>query len=101
MLEIHKGRRIGLRLNEKCFSFYRSFAGAEIDLILKLPDQRLWAIEVKRTTNPKVTRGFHIASDELDVTERLLVYAGEREVPRQGGLRTMPLAAAIERLHAL
>ncbi|MEO9780431.1 MAG: ATP-binding protein [Sedimentitalea sp.] len=81
-------------------SFYRSSAGAEIDLILKLPDQSLWAIEIKRTTSPKVTRGFHIASDELNVSERLLVYASDRDVPGQGGLRAMPLASAIERLRA-
>jgi predicted AAA+ superfamily ATPase len=37
-------------------SFYRSSGGAEIDLILKLPDQTLRKIEVKRTTSPKVTR---------------------------------------------
>ena len=66
-------------------SFYQSSVGAEIDLILKLPDQTLRAIEVKRTTSPKFTRGFHIASEELDVAERLLIYAGDREVPGQGG----------------
>ena len=82
-------------------SFYRSSAGAEIDLILKLPSGALWAIEVKRTTSPKVTRGFHIAADDLDVAERLLVYAETREVPGQGGLRAMPLSAAIDRLRAL
>ncbi len=82
-------------------SFYRSSAGAEIDLILKLPGGVLWAIEVKRTTSPKVTRGFHIAADDLDVAERLLVYAETREVPGQGGLRAMPLSAAIDRLRAL
>ena len=82
-------------------SFYRSSAGAEIDLILKLPGGALWAIEVKRTTSPKVTRGFHIAADDLDVAERLLVYAETREVPGQGGLRAMPLSAAIDWLSAL
>ncbi len=82
-------------------SFYRSSAGAEIDLILKLPGGALWAIEVKRTTSPKVTRGFHIAADDLDVAERLLVYAETRDVPGQGGLRAMPLAAAIDWLSAL
>ena len=82
-------------------SFYRSSAGAEIDLILKLPDHRLWAIEVKRTTAPKVTRGFHIAADDLAVAERLLVYAEDREVPGQGGVRAMPLAYAMDRLPAL
>ena len=82
-------------------SFYRSSAGAEIDLILKLPDHQLWAIEVKRTTAPKVTRGFHIAADDLAVVERLLVYAEDREVPGQGGVRAMPLANAMDRLRAL
>lgn len=82
-------------------SFYRSSAGAEIDLILKLPDQTLWAIEVKRTTNPKVTRGFHMAAEELNVAERLLVYAGDREGPGQGGVRAMPLTAAISQLRSL
>lgn len=79
-------------------SFYRSSAGAEIDLLLKLPGGTLWALEVKRTTRPKVTRGFHIAADDLAVDERILVYAGEREVPGQGGLRAMPLEAAMARL---
>ncbi len=81
-------------------SFYRSSAGAEIDLILKLPADVIWAIEIKRTTSPKVTRGFHIAAEELNAAERLLVYASDREVPGQGGVRAMPLAAAIKRLQA-
>lgn len=82
-------------------SFYRSAAGAEIDLLLKLPGDALWAIEVKRTTTPKVARGFHIASDDLSVSERILVYAGDREVPGQGGLRAMPLSSAMARLRAM
>lgn len=79
-------------------SFYRSSAGAEIDLVLKLPGGALWAIEIKRTTSAKVTRGFHIAADDLGVAQRILVYAGERDIPSQNGLRAMPLAAALERL---
>jgi len=70
-------------------------------LVLKLPDQALWAIEIKRTTSPKVTRGFHIAAEELDVAERLLVYAGDRDVPGQGGLRAMPLDQAINKVRGL
>ncbi|MDX8354793.1 ATP-binding protein [Cognatiyoonia sp. IB215182] len=81
-------------------SFYRSSAGAEIDLILKLPDGALWAIEVKRTTSPKVTRGFHIAAKELNVTERLLVYASDRAAPGQGGVRAAPLSDVMKRLNS-
>jgi predicted AAA+ superfamily ATPase len=79
-------------------SFYRSSAGAEIDLVLKLPRGQIWGIEIKRTTSPKVTRGFHIAAEELDVSERVLVYADEKDVPGQGGVRAMPLMGALERL---
>lgn len=79
-------------------SFYRSSAGAEIDLVLKLPKGQIWGIEIKRATLPKVTRGFHIAAEELEVSERILVYADEKDVPGQGGVRAMPLMDALERL---
>lgn len=82
-------------------SFYRSSAGAEIDLVLKLPGGALWAIEVKRTTSPKVTRGFHIAAEDLGAAERILVYAAEKEVPGREGTRAMPLTRALDRLAAL
>jgi len=79
-------------------SFYRSSAGAEIDLVLKLPGGALWAIEVKRTTSPKVSRGFHIASDDLSAEHRVLVYAGDKDVPVGDDARAMPLADALEQL---
>ncbi|MDE0346887.1 MAG: ATP-binding protein [Boseongicola sp.] len=81
-------------------SFCRSSAGAEIDLVLKLPGGALWAIEIKRTTSPKVTRGFHIAAEDLGAEERMLVYAGNRDVPGQGSVRAMPLASALKMLTA-
>lgn len=77
-------------------SFYRSSAGAEIDLLLKLPSGTLWAIEIKRTTSPKVTRGFHIAAEELQTAERILVYAGDRDIPGSGGVRAMPLKGVLD-----
>ena len=38
--------------------FYRSSAGAEIDLVIILPGGPKWAIEIKRSLSPKVERGF-------------------------------------------
>ena len=81
-------------------SFYRSSAGAEVDLILKLPSDALWAIEIKRSTSPKVSRGFHIASDDLGATGRFLVYAGDKEVPMGDGIRALPLKDAVQTLAA-
>ncbi len=81
--------------------FYRTSSGSEVDLILKLPTGPLWAIEVKRATGSKVTRGYHAAVEALGATERILVYAGDREVPGPGGVRALPLATAIGRLRSL
>jgi len=75
--------------------FYRTSAGAEIDLVLRFPTGEIWAIEIKRTTAPKVTRGFHTGAQDITANRKVLVYAGEREVPAGEGLRAMPLAAAI------
>ncbi len=78
--------------------FYRTSAGAELDLVLRIPSGEIWAIEVKRTTAPKVSRGFHIAIDDIQADRRILVYAGDREVPIDHGLRAMPLVAAAAKI---
>ena len=78
--------------------FYRTAAGAELDLVLRLPGNATWAIEIKRTTTPKVSRGFHLSVDDIKADRKILVYAGEREVPAGDGLRAMPLATAVEQL---
>lgn len=78
--------------------FYRSSGGAELDLVLRLPAGDIWAIEVKRTTLPKVSRGFHQGKEDIGASRGLLVYAGTQEVPGRDGLRAMPLAAAMNAL---
>lgn len=78
--------------------FYRTAAGAELDLVLRLPGGVIWAIEIKRTTAPKLSRGFHLAVEDIGADRKLLVYASEREVPVGDGLRAMPLAAALGQL---
>lgn len=75
--------------------FYRTAAGAELDLVLRFPTGKIWAIEVKRTTAPKVSRGFHLGAEDIKADRKILVYAGERDVPGGEGLRAMPLATTI------
>ncbi len=81
--------------------FYRTSAGAELDLILRFPGGEVWAIEIKRATAPKLSRGFHIAAADIGATRKLLVYAGAREVPASEDTRALPLSAAIALLHGL
>jgi predicted AAA+ superfamily ATPase len=62
-------------------NFYRTAAGAEIDLLLTLPSDRLWAIEIKRSLSPAVERGFHNASEDLQPERRFVVYPGRERYP--------------------
>jgi len=62
-------------------SFYRTSAGAEIDLVLAPPGGGLWAIEIKRSSAPIVEKGFHIACGDLKPKRRFVVYPGEERFP--------------------
>src|SRR5207237_2522767 len=57
-------------------SFYRTSAGAEIDLVLILPGGQLWAIEIKRSSAPTLEKGFHFACADLKPKQRFVVYPG-------------------------
>lgn len=58
-------------------SFYRTAAGAEIDLILEHSSlQELWAIEIKLGMAPKVSKGFRHALEDLKPTRSFVVYSG-------------------------
>ncbi|MCW8963856.1 MAG: ATP-binding protein [Gammaproteobacteria bacterium] len=56
--------------------FYRTAAGAEIDLVLTLPGNRICAVEIKRNLNPKPTKGFCQACEDLGADYRFVVYPG-------------------------
>jgi predicted AAA+ superfamily ATPase len=62
-------------------SFYRTAAGAEIDLVLDLPRRGRWAIEIKRGLDPRVGKGFHLACEDVAPKRRFVVYSGEDRFP--------------------
>ena len=57
--------------------FYRTSAGAEIDLLLELNLNEYWAVEIKASRTPKVEKGFHIACEDLEVKRKFVIYTGE------------------------
>ena len=61
--------------------FYRTAAGAEIDLLLQPPDQTLWAIEIKYSGAPKLSKGYHIACEDLKPVQRYVIYPGAERFP--------------------
>jgi predicted AAA+ superfamily ATPase len=74
-------------------SFYRTGAGAEIDLVLALPGGKLWAIEIKRSSAPKVERGFHVACDDIQPNKRFVVYPGSDRFPLDAHTEAIGLSA--------
>jgi predicted AAA+ superfamily ATPase len=75
-------------------NFYRTAAGAEIDLLLTLPGGALWAIEVKRSLAPTLERGFHQACADLNPERRVVIYPGSESYPLREGIEVMPLQVA-------
>lgn len=62
-------------------SFYRTSAGAEMDLVLELPSGEKWAIEVKRGLEPKLQKGFYNALEDIKPNRSFVVYAGADRYP--------------------
>ncbi|MBB4166201.1 ATP-binding protein [Rhizobium sp. BK538] len=79
--------------------FYRTAAGAEIDLLLTRPGGRPWAIEVKRSLTPKVEKGFYLACEDLQPERRIVVYPGRETYPLKGDVVAMSLPTAGTLLH--
>lgn len=62
--------------------FYRTSAGAEIDLILELPGKHgLWAIEIKRGLTTSPSKGFQIAREDINPRRSFIVYSGDDRYP--------------------
>lgn len=75
--------------------FYRAAAGYEIDLVLEFSASRRWAIEIKKSSAPKLERGFHLAAADIKAERRILVYPGDDNYSAPGDVEVMPLLQAI------
>ena len=76
-------------------SFYRSGAGAEVDLVLTWPNGEHWAIEIKRSTTPKAARGFYSACEDIQPVKKWVIYSGSESYPLQDGIEAIPLDKAM------
>lgn len=78
--------------------FYRTQRGAEIDLILARGGVPKIAIEIKRSSNPRPERGFHIACDDLNIEHRYVVYPGAEVYRSPTGVWVTSLPALMNTL---
>lgn len=75
--------------------FYRTSAGAEIDLLLDF-GQETWAIEIKKTTAPKLSKGFHIACEDLKPTRKYVVSGGDEVFALTQDITAIPPLALMD-----
>lgn len=83
-------------------SFYRTSAGAEIDLVLELGGSHgIWAIEIKKSTAPKLERGFHLAVEDIQPNRVFVVYTGQERYPKSADIEVLCLRELAQELEAL
>jgi len=79
------------------YGFYRTPAGAEIDLVLEKKGKQI-AIECKVSSVPNVGRGFYSAMDELKIDQAIIVAPVSDKYPLKNGVWVMPLIDALKEL---
>lgn len=82
-------------------NFYRTSAGAEVDLVLTMPSGERWVLEIKRSLTPKPERGFHHACEDLEPDQRFIVYPGTDAFPVTAEIEAVPLSVLGQRLLGL
>jgi uncharacterized protein len=78
--------------------FYRTEDGAEIDLLFERGGKPEVAIEIKRSSAPSLSRGFHLAREVLNVKESYLVHGGDGTWPEVDGVTAIGLVELMRKL---
>lgn len=78
--------------------FYRTEDGAEIDLLFERGGGVDVAVEIKRSTAPTLSRGFHLACEALNPRRKYLVHGGEQTWPMEQGVTAISLTELMRRL---
>ena len=73
-------------------SFFRTAAGAEIDLVLERPRGRRIALEIKLSSAPRPSRGFWSGIADLGPSAAYVVYAGKERYPLGQGVDALPVS---------
>ena len=78
--------------------YYGTPGGAEIDLVLEFPGGAKWAIEIKRSSSPSVSKGFYSACEEVKPTKSFVVYSGLESFSMGEGITAISLQNLMQEL---
>lgn len=78
--------------------YYRTSGGAELDLVLEFGVSERWAIEIKRSASPSLSKGFYIACEDVKATRKYVVYSGQDSFSMGQGVRAVSLYGLMQAL---
>jgi len=80
--------------------FFQTASGTEIDLVIKMPNSEIWAIEIKFGRAPKISKSFNQTCDDVGATRKFIVYGGDEEFPVGKNVRMISLPNIMNKLIA-
>lgn len=78
--------------------YYGTPGGAEIDLVLEFPGGAKWAIEIKRSSAPSVSKGFYTGCEDIKPDRRFVVYSGLENFALGEGITAISLPNLMQEL---
>lgn len=81
-------------------SFYRTAAGAEVDLVIENKNGHRWVIEIKRGLSAKLERGFYQALEDLKPERAFAVHASDDRYPIADGIEAISIRELAKELAA-
>jgi predicted AAA+ superfamily ATPase len=80
--------------------FYRTAAGAEVDLVIKMPDAEVWAVEIKHGVAPKLGKHFNQTCEDIGASRKYVIYGGDDEFTIGNDIRMISLPKLMQVLQA-
>ena len=80
--------------------FYRTAAGAEVDLVIKMPSSEIWAIEIKHGVAPKIGKHYSQTCNDVGAAHKYILYGGDDEFAVRNDVKIISLSGLMERLHS-
>ena len=78
--------------------FYKTMSGAEVDLVLQLPKNKIWAVEIKKGLAPKIAPGFYTSCKDIKAHKKFVIYSGFDDFQIQHGITVLGLVPFLKHL---
>jgi uncharacterized protein len=76
--------------------YYRTQAGAEIDLVLEFNLSERWAIEIKKSSVPTISKGYQSGVIDIAATRKIVIHQGLESFSMKDSIEALTLDDALK-----